>query len=214
MHWQASESQSSQRAPVDGLAAHAGDGCLATASLSHWHVRRRSGFGCAASAVAPAALQGHRQYAPLQVPAAEAGPQSLRRLPLPVFEPPSLLSLRVPPPPVRPALGECGRCSALSRMPLLTGRRCVWAPLSSAFEPRRRVTDALLLPCTALALALQVPRVLLRRLVAELPVPRPSRPRRLRSARPQMPIWSLREVISGPSSPRSELMNWAAFGLS
>ena len=28
------------------------------------------------------------QYAPLQVPAAEAGPHSLRRLPLPVFEPP------------------------------------------------------------------------------------------------------------------------------
>jgi hypothetical protein len=105
LHWQASESQleSSQRAPVDGLAAHAGDGCLATASLSHWHVRRRSGSGCAASAVAPAALQGHTQYAPLQVPgpAAEAGPQSVRRLPLPVFEPPSLLSLRVPPPPVR-----------------------------------------------------------------------------------------------------------------
>ena len=207
------EAQSSQPA-LGGLAAHAGDGCLATASLSHWRVRRRSGFSRAASAVARAALQGHRQYAPLQVPAAEAGPQSLRRLPLPVFEPPSLLSLRVPPPPVRPALGECGRCSALSRMPLLTGRRCVCAPLSSAFEPRRRVTDALLLPCTALALALQVPRVLLRRLVAELPVPRPSRPRRLRSARPQMPIWSLREVISGPSSPRSELMNWAAFGLS
>ena len=193
MHWQASESQSSQCAAVDGLAAHAGDGCLATASLSHRHVRRRSGFGCAASAVAPAALQGHMQYAPLQVPAAEAGPQSLRRLPLRVFdsEIPSLLSLRVPPPPrvpplpVCPALGECSRCSALSRMPLLTGRRCVCAPLSSAFEPRRRVTDALLLPCTALAL--QVPRVLLRRLVAALPVPRLSRPRRLRSARLQMP---------------------------
>ena len=170
---------------MDGLAAHAGDGCLATASesLSHWHVSRRSGFSCAASAVARAAMPGHRQYAPLQVP--EAGPQSLRRLPLPVLEPPSLLSLRVPPPPVRPALGECGRCSALSRMPLLTGRRCVWAPLSSVFEPRRRVTDALLLPCTALAL--QVPRVLLRRLVAALPVPRLSRPRRLRSARLQMP---------------------------
>ena len=122
MHWQASESQRSQPAPPGGLAAHAGDGCLATASLSHWHVRRRSGFGCAASAVAPAALQGHMQYAPLQVPAAEAGPQSLRRLPLPVFEPPSLLSLRVPPPPVRPALGECSRCSALNQMPLLTGR--------------------------------------------------------------------------------------------
>ena len=181
------EAQSSQSAPLGGLAAHAGDGCLrvTTASLSHWHVRRRSGFGCAASAVAPAALQGHRQYAPLQVPAAEAGPQSLRRLRLPVLEPPSHLSPRVPPRPVRPALGECSRCSALSRMPLLTGRHCVSAPLSSAFEPRRRVTDALLLPCTALAL--QVPRVLRRLPVAALPVPRMSRPRRLRSARLQKP---------------------------
>jgi len=135
-----------------------------------------------ASAVAPAALQGHMQQAPLQVPAAEAGPQSLRRLPLPVFEPPSLLSLRVPPPPVRrrvqPLLGL--ELNAAARC-----RHCVWAPLSSAFEPRRRVSDALLLPCTALAL--QVPRVLLRLTLAALPVPRLSRPRRLRSARLHMP---------------------------
>jgi hypothetical protein len=78
------------------LAAHAGDGCLATASLSHWHHdgSRRSGFRCAARAVARAGLQGHRQYAPLLVPVAEAGPQSLRRVPLPVFEPP--IWMRVP----------------------------------------------------------------------------------------------------------------------
>ena len=132
MHWQASESQSSQCAAVDGLAAHAGDGCLATASLSHRHVRRRSGFGCAASAVAPAALQGHMQYAPLQVPAAEAGPQSLRRLPLRVFEIPSLLSLRVPPPPVRrrvqPLLGlELDAAAHWPTLRLVTVVQCLRA---------------------------------------------------------------------------------------
>ena len=52
---QGMEAQSSQPA-LGGLAAHAGDGCLATASLSHWRVRRRSGFSRAASAVARAAL--------------------------------------------------------------------------------------------------------------------------------------------------------------
>ena len=51
----------------------------------------------------------------------------------------------------RRCAGECSRCSALSWMPLLTGRHCVWSPLSSAFEPRRRVSDALLLPCTGTA---------------------------------------------------------------
>jgi hypothetical protein len=82
------EAQSSQPTPLGVLAAHAGDGCLATASLSHWHVSRRSGLRCVARAVARAGLQGHRQYAPLLFPVAEAGPQSLRRVPMPAFEPP------------------------------------------------------------------------------------------------------------------------------
>ena len=155
---------------------------LATASLSYRRVRRRSGVSCAASAVAHAALHAHRQYKPLQVPAAEAGPQSPRRLPLPVFEPPSFLSLRVPPPPVRrrvqPLLGlELDAAAHWPTLRLVTVVQCLRAT--------RRVSDALLLPCTALAL--QVPRVLRRLPVAALPVPRMSRPRRLRSARLQKP---------------------------